>query len=130
MKEQRMTSISVPWVRSENGMIFGVCQGVANRFDADVMLVRLAFVVLTLMGFSGIVLYLAFAIGIPHEAELPGSMDSRLFGVCARFARRFHFDVGLVRSLSLLTLLCTGGTLILVYFALYFILPTMEEMPR
>lgn len=125
-----MTTISVPWVRSENGMIFGVCQGIANRFDIDVMLVRIVFVVMTLMGLSGVFLYLALAIGIPHENDLPGSMEPRLFGVCARFARRFNFDVGLIRSLCLITLLFTGGTLILIYFALYFILPTMEEMQR
>lgn len=125
-----MSNVSIPWSRSENGMIFGVCQGLANRFDADVMLVRLIFVFLVLLGLSGILIYLAMAIGIPHEEDLTGSMDSRLFGVCARFSRRFNLDVGLVRAGSLLMLLCTGGTLILVYFALYFILPTMEEMPR
>ena len=125
-----MTSVSIPWTRSENGMIFGVCQGIAKRFEFDVMMVRLAFVTLVLLGFSGIILYLAMAIGIPHEEDLEGSYDGRLFGVCARFARRFYFDVGLIRSIALLTLLCTGGTFLLVYFALYFILPTMEEMPR
>ena len=125
-----MTSISIPWTRSENGMIFGVCQGIAKRFDLDVMLVRLGFVIAVLLGFSGIILYMAMAIGIPHEDELEGHYNPRLFGVCARFARRFHFDVGLIRSSSLVALLCTGGGFLLVYAALYFILPTMEEMPR
>lgn len=124
------TSISIPWARSETGLLFGVCQGIAKRFDIDVMLVRITFVVLVLLGFAGILLYLAMAIGIPHEDDVPASHDSKLFGVCARFARRFQFDVGLVRTGSLLLLLCTGGSFLLVYFALYFILPTMEEMPR
>ncbi len=45
------------------GMIFGVCAGLADQFDLDRLWVRIGFVVLTLMGFGlPLLLYLAIAI--------------------------------------------------------------------
>ncbi len=48
-----------------NKMLGGVCQGLANYFNIDVTLVRIAWVVLTLMGGAGIFAYLLCWIIIP-----------------------------------------------------------------
>lgn len=48
-------------------MIDGVCGGIAHYFDLDPTLVRIAWVVLTLLGGSGILLYIAAMIIIPKE---------------------------------------------------------------
>ena len=49
-----------------NGMIFGVCAGMADQFGIDVLWTRVAFVALTLLGFGlPLLLYLAVAILAP-----------------------------------------------------------------
>ena len=47
----------------DNGKVFGVCAGIANYTDVDPMIVRLAFVAGTILGFGSFVLvYLAIAL--------------------------------------------------------------------
>lgn len=48
-------------------MIDGVCGGVAKYFNLDPTLVRIAWVLLTLLGGSGILLYIAAMIVVPKE---------------------------------------------------------------
>ena len=50
----------------ENRMVCGVCGGIAEYFDIDPTLVRLAWVVLTFFGGSGILAYIIAAIIIPR----------------------------------------------------------------
>ena len=51
---------------NQNKMIDGVCGGIAEYFGIDPTLVRLAVVVLSLMGFSGVIAYILAAIIIPR----------------------------------------------------------------
>ena len=48
-------------------MICGVCGGIANYFNIDPTLVRLAFVLITLGAGSGVLAYIIAAIIIPDE---------------------------------------------------------------
>ena len=50
-----------------NKKLCGVCGGVAEYFDIDPTLVRLAWVAFTLLGGSGIIAYIIAAIVIPNE---------------------------------------------------------------
>jgi len=50
---------------STNGSIWGVCAGIAEYLNVDVTLVRLAFVLLTLAGGPGLILYIIMAIIMP-----------------------------------------------------------------
>ena len=46
-----------------NGKVFGVCAGIGNYFGIDAMLVRILFVLATLLGFgSPVLIYLAIAL--------------------------------------------------------------------
>jgi phage shock protein PspC (stress-responsive transcriptional regulator) len=46
-----------------NGKVFGVCSGIGRHFGIDPLLVRLGFVVTTLIGFgSPVLIYLAIAL--------------------------------------------------------------------
>jgi phage shock protein PspC (stress-responsive transcriptional regulator) len=57
-----------PWCRpADNRMIAGVAAGVARALGVDPVVVRIGFVVLTLLGAFGIVLYLAGWALIPDE---------------------------------------------------------------
>jgi len=48
-------------------MIGGVCGGIAETYDLDPTLVRVLFVVATLLGFSGVLLYLILWVVIPVQ---------------------------------------------------------------
>ncbi len=48
-------------------MIAGVCSGLARRFNVNVTWVRLAFVLFTLLGGAGFLLYLFLWIIMPEE---------------------------------------------------------------
>ena len=52
-----------------NKKLCGVCGGIAEYFDIDVTLVRLAWVAFTFFGGSGILAYIIAAIIIPDEGE-------------------------------------------------------------
>ncbi len=50
-----------------NRQVAGVCGGLAEHFHLDPTLVRVLFVVLAVLGGSGIVIYLAMWIIVPQE---------------------------------------------------------------
>ena len=60
MKNKRLYKSSV------NCMLCGVCGGIAECFDIDPTLVRLAWILLTFFGGSGILAYIIAAIVIPR----------------------------------------------------------------
>jgi len=53
----------------QDRMLAGVSAGLARYFDVDVTIVRIAFVVLTIVGGAGISLYLAGLLLIPDEGS-------------------------------------------------------------
>ena len=57
--------------RIENGkMIAGVCGGIAKYFEIDPTVVRLAWVIFSAMGGSGVLAYIIASIIIPIEPEV------------------------------------------------------------
>ena len=50
-------------------MLCGVCGGIAEYFNADPTLVRLAWVIFSALGGSGIIAYILAAIIIPSNPE-------------------------------------------------------------
>jgi phage shock protein PspC (stress-responsive transcriptional regulator) len=52
---------------STDKMVFGVCGGLADYFNVDSVLVRIAFVVLTLAWGAGLLFYLLLAILVPKQ---------------------------------------------------------------
>lgn len=51
----------------ENKMLAGVCGGIAEYFGVDPTLIRLAWVVFSLLGGSGLLSYILAAIIIPRD---------------------------------------------------------------
>lgn len=51
----------------DNKKLCGVCAGVAEYFDIDPTLVRLAWVAFTILGGSGIIAYIVAAIVMPEN---------------------------------------------------------------
>ena len=76
----------------------------------------------------GLGFYLILALSLPREDKIDSLWEPRLLGVCIRFAKRFDLDVGLTRAAFLTALFASGGTVILVYFILYIVLPKTNEI--
>ena len=54
-----------------NRQVAGVCGGLAQYFNLDATLIRILFVVLAVLGGSGLVIYLAMWIIVPKEPAAP-----------------------------------------------------------
>jgi phage shock protein PspC (stress-responsive transcriptional regulator) len=65
------------WTRSAEGrMLAGVCAGLARRFEISVTVIRLAFVLATLLGFgTAIILYVVLWIVMPMEEQRPSHQE-------------------------------------------------------
>jgi len=79
--ESRRTALRRP---VQDSVVAGVAAGLARYLGVDVMIIRLAFVVLTIVGGAGIPLYLAGLLLIPEDdsdqsiaSSLIGSLRSR-----------------------------------------------------
>ena len=124
---------------SSAGRIAGVCAGIAEYFDADVTLVRLAWVVLSIVPGSfigGLVAYIA-AWAIMADSSSPASAeaathrltrsttDRKLAGVCGGLAEYFNVDATLVRVIWAILTIIPGCIVlgILAYLVAWFIMP-------
>lgn len=54
-------------------IIAGVCGGLAEYFEIDPVIVRVLFVVGTLMGFAGVLLYIVLWVVMPLETPPPSA---------------------------------------------------------
>ncbi len=124
---------------SSAGRIAGVCAGIAEYLDADVTLVRLVWVVLSIVpgGFvGGFVAYIAaWAImtdsSTPTNAEAGthrltrSTTDRKLAGVCGGLAEYFRVDSTVVRLLWAILTIIPGAIVlgIVAYLVAWFIMP-------
>ena len=67
------SGLSGTWYRSRRGkMIAGVCAGLAHQFGVSVTALRLAAVVLTLLGFGwGVIVYVVLWVIMPYREDRP-----------------------------------------------------------
>ncbi len=111
------------WVRARNGMIAGVCEGVARRLQVESWLVRFVLVMAVLFGGTGLLAYLVLAVSLPREDRVDEAYDKMILGVCSRLARRSNVEIGVVRAGAALAACVTFGAAVIAYVALYFLLP-------
>ena len=121
-----------------DGKIAGVCAGLANYFDVDVVLVRAAWVVLSIVPgaiIGGVIAYLAAWLVMPGGTEpasaplgrrLTRSMtDRKIAGICGGLAEYFGVDATPVRLvwviLSVLFGAIVGG--VIAYVVAWLIIP-------
>lgn len=122
---------------SENGMIAGVCAGLAKYFNVDVNMLRLIWIILALFFGSGIFVYLAAIIIIPEEPQenkeiemIDPAREKKLSlknsnkliaGVCSGIADYFDVDVSILRFLFLILAFVYGIGLV-IYILLVLLL--------
>lgn len=125
--------------RPHEGRIGGVCAGMAEYFDTDVTLVRLAWVILTLIPgavLGGLIAYLAAWLIIPASA-LPtptragarrvtrSAADRQIAGVCGGLAAHFGVDSTIMRLVWVILTIFPGAIVlgVVVYLIAWFIMP-------
>jgi phage shock protein PspC (stress-responsive transcriptional regulator) len=116
----------------------GVCGGLAHYFEVDVVLVRAAWVVLSIVPgavVGGVLAYLAAWLIIPEDGREAASggarrlrrsrTDKRVAGICGGLAEYFGVDATPIRLLwVILSILCgavVGG--VLAYLVAWLIIP-------
>jgi phage shock protein C len=124
---------------SADGRIAGVCAGIAEYLDADVTLIRLVWVVLTIVPgcfVGGIVAYIA-AWAIMADASISAdpaagtrhltrsTTDRKVGGVCGGLAEYFRVDSTVVRVLWAILTIIPGAIVlgIVAYLVAWFIMP-------
>ena len=123
-----------------SGKIAGVCAGLANYFDADVTLVRLAWVILSIVPgvfIGGVVAYLAAWLLMPvagPEATpsftglrlVRSETDKKIAGVCGGFADYLGIDSTLVRLVAVVLAVYPGAVIggLIAYLIAWFIVPS------
>jgi phage shock protein C len=125
---------------SAEGRLGGVCAGLADYLDADVTLVRLAWVILSIVpgGFvGGVVAYIAAWILMPDSSQaatdsagrtrrLTRSVNERkIAGVCGGIAEYLSVDPTVVRLVWVVLAIIPGAIVlgILAYLVAWFIMP-------
>lgn len=61
--------------RTRNSTFLGVAQGIANYTELDVTIIRLLFVLFTLAGGPGLIVYLIMALIMPIEDSVSDVID-------------------------------------------------------
>jgi phage shock protein C len=120
------------------GRIAGVCAGIARYFDTDVTLVRLTWVILSIVpGFlvGGVLAYVGAWILIPvASTPMPASArprlsrstaDRRIAGVCGGLAEHFGVDPTVVRIAVVVLTIYPGAIVfgVIGYVIGWFIIP-------
>jgi phage shock protein PspC (stress-responsive transcriptional regulator) len=128
-----------------SGRLGGVCAGIADYLDTDVTLVRLLWVILSIVPgafIGGLIGYLAAWIIMPESAEpviVPAGVrrltrsetDKQIAGVSGGLADYFKVDPTLVRVVWAVLTIVPGAIVlgILAYLVAWFIMPA-DHAPR
>jgi len=125
--------------RPAAGKIAGVCAGIAEYLDTDVTLVRLAWVVLSIVPgafFGGLIAYLAAWIIMPEGPGIPVTtttghrltrsvVDRKIAGVCGGIAEYLHVDATAIRVAWVVLSIVPGCIVmgVIAYLVAWFIMP-------
>jgi phage shock protein PspC (stress-responsive transcriptional regulator) len=111
----------------------GVCGGLGDYFDLDPVFFRLVFLLSILVGGLGVLAYLVMWIMVPEQegARREGARlrlsatERKIAGVCGGMGQYFALDPVLFR-VAFLVLAFVGGLGILLYLALWLVVPGPE----
>ena len=120
------------------GVIGGVCAGLAEYFGVDVVLMRLLFVILSIAGaiIGGVIVYVAAWIIMPEGSGQAAPVtdgrvlrrsttDKQIAGVCGGMAEYFQVDTTMVRLLWVVLSIFIGAVIggIIVYLLAWLVIP-------
>ncbi len=122
-----VNSIEKKWVRSKDGWLFGVFEGIGERYDIEPNLLRAVWFLSVFLFGSGIFLYLLMSMVLPREDKLDSFEDAKFLGVCLKLSRNYGIDLGLVRLITVMSFLASFGLAFIVYLAIFIFLPESKE---
>ena len=123
----------------DEGKIAGVCAGLAAYFDTDVTIVRLVWVILSIIPgvfIGGLVAYIAAwilaPVASPQDHRPLGrrlarsETDKQIAGVCGGLAEYFGLDSTIVRLAAVIIAIYPGAVIggIVAYLIAWFIMPS------
>jgi len=117
--------------------IAGVCGGLGDYFGFDPVFFRLFFLFSILFGGLGLIAYLALWLLVPEQEgtrrdgvrlRLSGT-ERKIAGVCGGLGEYFELDPVLFRA-AFVVLAFAGGLGILLYLALWLVVPGPVPAPR
>lgn len=133
------------WRLPADGRIAGVCAGLARYFDTDVTLVRLVWVLLSIVPggiIGGIIAYLAAWLLIPEAPPSErlvytghrlwrSAADRKIGGVCGGLAEYFGIDSTLVRLATAILAIYPGVIVlgVLAYLIAWLVIPPAPAVP-
>jgi phage shock protein C len=130
-------------ISDKEKILTGVCAGIGESFGINANIVRGAFLISLLFGFSGFFVYLILSIILPkseikaevideedqeekEKTKIVRSWDKRMLaGVCGGFANYLGWDVSLIR-IAFVAMTMAGGIGIFLYLFFWFIFPNEE----
>lgn len=127
------------------GKVAGVCAGIAARFDTDVALIRLAWVILAIVPgalIGGAIAYVAAWILMPAAEKtarssyagrrlLRSESDRKIAGICGGLADYLGIDSTVVRVVAVVLAIYPGAVVlgVLAYLIAWFIIPPAPILP-
>lgn len=114
------------WVRSDTGVIFGVCRGLGESTGLGGPLLRALFLVMFFIFGTGLLIYLSLAWCLPKRSKIESAYQKRILGVCYRLGVKSDLEVPFVRFLFFFSLFLSLGATIFIYLGLHFILDPLE----
>lgn len=116
------------WVRSRDGLLAGVCSGLARSIGVEPWIIRLLWLIVVFAFGTGILFYFLAMVCLPREDRAVQAERKRIMGVCLRISHASGIEVGLVRLIALSSLIMSFGMTFVAYLVLWFVLPTEREM--
>jgi phage shock protein PspC (stress-responsive transcriptional regulator) len=125
-----------------DGKLAGVCAGIANYLAVDVVLIRAAWVVLSIVPgaiIGGVLAYLAAWLVIPASTEPSPAPNGRrltrsatnqqIAGVCGGLAEYFEVDATVIRLLWVIVSIFFGAVVggVLAYLVAWLIIPRRPD---
>jgi phage shock protein PspC (stress-responsive transcriptional regulator) len=121
-----------------NGQVAGVCAGLADYLDVDVVFVRAAWVVLSIVPgavIGGVLAYLAAWLVIPESTDpapvptarrlMRSAGDRKIAGVCGGLAEYFSVDATAIRLVWVILSIFCGAVIggVLAYLLAWIVIP-------
>jgi len=113
----------VNWVRSRNGLVAGVFEGIGKLYGINPIVLRLLWICSVLFAGFGLLLYVILAVLMPLEGREREYQKPMILGVCKRISGQWGHDLVMVRLLFFGAFLISGGTIFIVYLILHFLMP-------
>ncbi len=113
----------VNWVRSRNGLVAGVFEGIGRVYGINPVMLRLLWICSVLFLGFGLLVYVVLAVLMPLEGKEREYQKPMILGVCERISRNWGHDLVMVRALFFGAFLVSGGTMFIAYLVIHFLMP-------